>query len=136
MNLNDWMRKFAPVAIWKNGKPTRIAQEVYPYFEFDLYAAWERARYVGAREILDEALRRYEKKISPVLRVMVDSMYDYPDCVEVIDVENVRTLRQGYERRIEEGQFIVNGKKCTELVWHRHDGYGEEAGSVELFAWR
>ena len=136
MNLNDWMVKFAPIVIWANGQPTKTALRYYKYFYLDLLAAWERNKYCGAREVLAEAERRFERVLEPVLNIKVSSMREYPAEVKVIEITDCHTMRQGYERYIEEGKFVINGVLCHELVWHRHDGYGEEAGTVELFAWR
>jgi hypothetical protein len=132
LTLNEWMSKFAPITIWWDGKSTKQANKHYPYFQIDLMAAWEKSGYKGAREILQEAVRRCMNHHVLVFSEEIESMYEYPDNLKVIEVTDCGEMRNGYIRRWEDGKFIYHGWDITEIVWHQHDGYGEEAGTIEI----
>lgn len=136
LTLNEWMDKFAPACLWWRNGPTEKSKEIYPYFLVDLMAAWEKSCYGGAREVLDELLRRERTNTDAVIfSGEVHSMYEYPRGMEVISVSDTGEMRNGYSRRWEEGVFMLFGRQCHEVIWHRHDGYGREAGSIEVFVY-
>lgn len=132
LTLSEWMYKFAPVTLWTGGKPTSTARKIYPYFYIDLLAGWERARQVGAREALEEAKRRYDHEYMPIFHADTETMYDYPEGLEVQDIADSGEMSCGYQRRWETGTFTFNGEQCREVIWHKHDGYGREAGRIEI----
>ena len=136
MDLNEWMSRFAGCNIWWDNHPTTAVMEVYQYFQIDLWAAWEKSRYLGAREVLAEAVRRMELRSGVCVgHWFIDNCYNYPPGVVVVSVSDSGCMTNGYQRRWEEGNFLVCGEPAEEIVWHTHDGYGEESGAVEVWAW-
>lgn len=135
MDLNDWMNRFGTVEEWIEG-PTHQALEAYPHFYVDLLAAWECKRQIGAREVLVELRRRMRRATGWIVREWWDScgFYDYPPGVTALRVDDTWEMRAGYERRGEEGLFDVDGQMATSILWHRHDGYGDEAGTIQVYA--
>lgn len=135
MELSEWMSRFAGVDIWQSGKPTTKVLEVYPHFYIDLLAAWERERYTGAREVITEATRRKALRAGILVGHWIQDAETYPAEVVVLSVNDSGTMNSGYRRYWETGRFLVGDELATELLWHTHDGYGEEAGTVEVWAW-
>lgn len=137
--LNDWMYKFAGVDMWdtKKMRPTDHVTHAYPYFYIDLMAAWENEGRRGARKVLKEYSRRVRTR-SACVHYWNDCTFKvYPEGVRAIKVTKQELLPFGYyERYVEEGLFEFEGEYFRELLWHMHDGYGAEAGTVECHAWK
>jgi hypothetical protein len=135
MDLVSWLNKFTVITEWDGKYPTQLSLHAYPHFMVDIYAAWEKKGPVGAREILKELRRRISDVDYINIKHWVDiSYWEYPEGVIPIRVTDSGELNCGYSRRWEEGLFNVFGKVATEITWHIHDGYGEEAGTVEVWA--
>ena len=129
------------VTVWRNNDITPEAEAVYPYLRTDLFTALETHGPSGARKVLVLAehlvdSRVHNKNVVVHVEDEVASTQTLPDSVQILEVTDGWTVRNGYERRILLGRFIVDGKMATELVWHRHDGYGRAAGLVELIAYQ
>jgi hypothetical protein len=136
LSINEWMQKFASITEWVNDYPTLEALKVYPYFYVDLLASYETDGYKGMREVL-QTLRRFNKTDNGwlVSKWWDIPFYQYPPNVKVIRIDDEGETRCGYTRRYEQGLFEFDGRFITEFLWHRHDGYGEEAGTVQVWAW-
>jgi hypothetical protein len=134
--LNNFCLRVAPVTVWSSDGPTDDVKELYPYFLLDLLCAWQRSGLCGAREVLDEAARIVASRGECIFHCDHSSSWTYPKGVREIRVDEDYTLRQGYERHYRIGRFEVNGQIATEVVWHRHDGYGRPGGLIEFIAYR
>lgn len=135
MNISEWMRRFAFINEWSWDYPTDAALAVYPHFYIDLLAAWNEKCYVGAREVLNELRRRIVNSNGWIVKRWWDYDYsDYPSDTIVVRVDDSGEIHCGYQRRWVEGLFKVDSEIVTEIVWHCHDGFGEEAGTVEIIA--
>lgn len=140
MNLTEWLDKFCPVNIYTGGRFTDRVKSVYPYIEIDLYRAWEEKRYQGARDVIEYA--KFLLWYSYV--VIYDSVNEtefgiLPAGFEAIRVDDIYHMRSGYERLTWAGKFRfdLDGVSFTvegEVTWHRHDGYGCNAGDIQFIA--
>ena len=139
MKLNEWLSKFAPMNIWFCGY-TDAVRERYPYIEIDMLMAWESRSYVGARDVLNYATFLMEDT-----HYIIESHKNkvgfgrMPENIETVRVDDEYHMRSGYERLTLRGKFVYKGDGFTttvsELTWHRHDGQGEDSGTIEFCAY-
>lgn len=139
MDWREWLNKFAPSRIYWYGFTDEVKQK-YPYIEVDFMAAWERRGYEGARDVLN-----YAEFIMAGEGVVVYHCYDevsfgqLPDCIKEVSCKEVYETSCGYHRRSERGKYRLCADGfttiCKEVCWHIHDGYGEESGTVEFWAY-
>ena len=124
------------VGLWNNG-PTPDLERVYPYMSIDSCAAFQRSGVDGLEEVAAWAEHAAASNGELVIRLFVERMNQYPDGVSEVRYTDSGRMYAGYERVWVSGIFRTpTGLVRGEAVWHRHDGYGEEAGRVEFFLHR
>ena len=106
---------------------------IYPYYTIDLAAAYDKGGEEVALEVVAEAARRLTDS-----RVLVAEFSDVPffgwlpeEFSGGIYLDG-ETTRNGYQRRWEQRQV---GNVVYEIIWHCHDGFGREAGNIEMSVW-
>lgn len=135
---NETFRNFleSPVckAVLSDRTTKNKIRALYPYYLIDLAAAYETGGESGGCEILEEITRR----LSTTSEFLKSSLHvgwceipiEFKDRIgNCLDEE---TIYSGYQRYWVQFVDKSDPNYVLEFIWHMHDGWGSDAGSVEL----
>ena len=111
-------------------RPGRTLKQVYPHYRIDLMAAIEISE-DAAWDVVFEAQRRLNYSRRLIFAVDVASIGDHAGQEYGEFIASGET-RDGYYRKWIQ---YTHGSHTLEFIWHQHDGYGRERGTIELSVW-
>jgi len=126
----EWLSEFAPVNVWSGGAFQKRALDGFPFLITELWSAVDDAAALHLIQIADDL-----SGSTNVYHSVDEIRYgEYPPGVRIIKEDESDEYQQHYSRLTRWGRFYVGGRWARTVTWHRHDGSGREAGTVEFWA--
>ncbi len=131
-SLNDWMKRHAPASMWGDGRAQEMFLSKNPYFEHDLFSAFQAQGVVGAKEVVEYYKNLRVESLEIVKSAIVENMGEYPRGVNPIRVDEERRIEAGYKRLIRKGLFESDKGPGVLCQWHKHEPTSAKEG-IEFY---